>query len=122
MVDLPRNVVMPQLLKHRCYNGLGSGTAASPHNIPGQRGFDSAPCDFSLSRQEQGVEHDRLSEGNGQNRLDQNLRRCAGITSHGYRSCHADQTNRNGRAKRCQTNVYAANHIVYPSFPRGHRG
>jgi hypothetical protein len=27
-----------------------------------------------LSHQEQGVEHDRLSEGNSQNRLDQNLR------------------------------------------------
>ena len=44
--------------------------------------------------QEQGVEHDRLSEGDGQNRLDQNLRRGAGITSHGIRSCHADQANR----------------------------
>jgi hypothetical protein len=63
------------------------------------------PTNFRLSHQKQGIEHDRLSEGDGQNRLDQNLRCGAGITSHGYRSCHADQTNPNGRAKRCQTNM-----------------
>ncbi len=42
--------------------------------FPDSAAFGSAPRNFSLSHQEQGVEHDRLSECNGQNRLDQNLR------------------------------------------------
>jgi len=64
-----------------------------------------SPGNFSLSHQEQGVEHDGFSEGNGQNLLDQNLRSGPGIPSDCCRSCHTDQTNPNGRAKRCQTNV-----------------
>ena len=72
--------------------------------------------------QEQGVEHDRFGEGNGQNRLDQYLRRGARISSHCIRGCHADQTNRHGCTDRCQTDVYVANHMLLPSFPRGHRG
>src|SRR5262245_59308776 len=69
------------------------------------------PCDFSLSHQEEGVEYNRLSESNGQNRLDQNLGGGTGVTSHGIRGRPADQTNRQGRAKRRQTNVYVPNHI-----------
>ena len=59
-------------------------------------------CALSRSlilHQEQGVEHDRFSEGNGQNRLDQNLRGRAGITSHRFRSLHADQAHADGRAQ-----------------------
>src|SRR5262244_2667534 len=122
LVGLPRNVVMPQYSSPRVSMGLGCGSAPLPTTVLDSAAFGAAPGKFSLSHQEQGVEHDRLSEGDGQNRLDQNLRRSAGITSYGFRSRHADQADRQSRAKRCQTNVYAANHIVYPSFPRGHRG
>src|SRR4026207_209866 len=57
---------------------------------PGALSYDS-----SRSHQEQNVKHDRLSERDGQNRLDQNLGCGTGITSHGVRGCHADQTNPN---------------------------
>jgi len=77
----------------------------------------STPGNLSLSHQEEGVEHDRFGESDGQNRLDQNLRRGAGITAHGYRSSHADQTNPKSCAKRCQTNVNAPSHMVPLSFP-----
>jgi hypothetical protein len=64
---------MPPLLKPRVTMDSGSSSASSAHTF-----FTSAvgpaPGDFFLSHQEQGVEHDRLSEGNSQNRLDQNLR------------------------------------------------
>jgi len=55
--------------------------------------------------QEQGVEHDRFGEGNGQNRLDQDFRRGAGIAADSFRSLHTDETNARGRAKCCQTYV-----------------
>ena len=80
------------------YPGLG-------HQWKNIHHVSSAPGKFCLSHQEQGIEHDRFGEGNGQNRLDQNLRCSAGITSDCFRRFHADQTNPNGRAKRRQTNV-----------------
>ena len=55
--------------------------------------------------QEQGVEHDGFGEGDGQNRLDQDLRRRAGIASHRFRGLHADETHAEGRAERRQTDV-----------------
>ena len=76
-----------------------------------------APDNFSLSHQKQGVEHDSLSEGDGKDRLDQNLRRGAGIPSHRYRRPQADQTNPKARAERRQTNVYAPSHMIPLSFP-----
>src|ERR1019366_4537365 len=40
---------------------------------------------------EQGVEHDRFGEGDGQDGLDQDLRRGTGIASHRFRGFHADE-------------------------------
>jgi len=65
---------MPQYSSTRVTMASGSGSASSPPTFLDSTAFGSAPCDFSLFHQEQGVEHDRLSECNGQNRLDQNLR------------------------------------------------
>src|SRR6266542_7103489 len=42
--------------------------------------------------QEDREEHDAFGKGDGQDRLDQNLRRRAGIASHGFRSLRADET------------------------------
>ena len=42
-------------------------------------------CRASL-HEEEGVEHDRFREGDGQNRLHQNRRRRAGIASHRFRA------------------------------------
>ena len=63
---------MPRL-KHPCYNGLGFWSAFSPPTFLDSAAFGSPALRFLLSHQEQGVEHDRLREGDGQNRLDQNL-------------------------------------------------
>jgi hypothetical protein len=65
---------MRSLLKPPCYNGLGFRFRLLCRHL-----FTSAALVLRLaisflSHQEQGVEHDRLSEGNSQNRLDQNLR------------------------------------------------
>src|SRR6516162_6179687 len=47
------------------------------------------------SRKEESVEHDRFSESNGQNRLNHDLRRGAGVPPHRVRSSSADQTDAN---------------------------
>jgi len=65
---------MPRYSSTPVTNRLGSGSASSPPTFLDSAALGSAPCDFSLSHQEQCVEHDRLSEGDGKNRLDQNLR------------------------------------------------
>src|ERR1700720_4003836 len=59
----------------------------------------------TLLHEEQSVEHDSFREGNGQDRLDQDFRRRAGIASHRLRSLHADEAHAEGRAKRRQTDV-----------------
>ncbi len=45
---------------------------------------DSAPGSIPLADQEQSVEHDGFGKRDGQNRLDQDLRRRAGIASHSF--------------------------------------
>ena len=76
--------------------------------------MSSAPSRQLLFHEEQGVEHDRFCEGDGQNRLDHNLRGRAGITSHRIRSPHADQTHAYRRAQRGQTNVEVSDSLPLP--------
>src|SRR5207249_12121405 len=57
------------------------------------------------------------SERDGQDRLDQNLRCRARITSHCFRSFHADQTDSEGGAERGQANVKACGHVILLSLP-----
>src|ERR1700738_608684 len=61
-----------------------------------------------LLNQEQGVEHDRLRERDGQNRLHQDRCGCAGIAADGGRRAHADKSDADGRAKCCETHVKAS--------------
>src|SRR3954468_14471677 len=61
-----------------------------------------APAIYSTLHQEECVEHDGLGEGDGQNRLDQDLRRGAGVSSDGLGGFHADQSDAERRAQRSQ--------------------
>src|SRR4030095_17008119 len=73
---------------------------------------------FLLLHKEQCVEHNRFSEGNGQNGLDQDLSRRAGIASHNVRSFHANHTPCNCGPERRQTYVQISVHgFVVPFSP-----
>src|SRR5207237_152775 len=61
--------------------------------------------------EEQSVEHDGFGEGNGQNGLDQDLGRGAGIAPHRRRSSHSDQTHPHRCAERRQADVNATAHL-----------
>ena len=52
--------------------------------------------------EEQGEEHDAFCEGRAQDRLNEDLRRCAGIAPDRFRSLHANQTYANSRSKRAE--------------------
>jgi hypothetical protein len=60
---------------------------------------------FRLLHEEQGVEDDGFSEGDGQNRLDHDLRGRAGIPSHRDRRSLANQPYADGRAQGCQADM-----------------
>jgi len=66
----------------------------------------------SLLHQEDREEHDTFREGGAQNRLDENLRRRAGITADGFRSLHTNETYTECRAKGGQTNMNATSHFI----------
>src|SRR5947209_14074264 len=72
---------------------------------PGHSRLASGAHDAALLHEENGVEHDRFSEGNGQDRLDQNFRGRAWIASDRIRSFHSDQSHTQGCGKRRQTDV-----------------
>src|SRR5262245_4614263 len=55
--------------------------------------------------QEERVEHDRFGKSDGQNGLDQDLRRRAGIAPDRFRGFHADEAYTKGRAQRRKTDV-----------------
>src|SRR5438094_9721033 len=103
---------MPKVVSMRSWRPLSTICASATE----RRAFIVICVPLRLSYQEQGVEDYRFGEGDGQNRLDQNLRRRAWITSHCVRRFHPDQTNPKGRAERRQTNVQAPRHVT-PSFP-----
>src|SRR5512135_445182 len=65
-----------------------------------------------LADEEQRVEDDRLGEGDGQDRLDEDLRGRPGVASHGVGSLHADEADGDGGAECRETNVEVADHSV----------
>src|SRR5947208_8287524 len=69
-----------------------------------------------LPDEEQGVEHDRFSERDGQDRLDHHRRRGAGIASHCFRSFRTDEANREGSANGRETDVQVAAHVLLTPF------
>jgi hypothetical protein len=64
-----------------------------------------------VSEEEDREEHDSFREGRAQDRLDENLRRRAGITPNGFRSASPDQSNADGGAKTGTGNVNASSHL-----------
>src|SRR5204863_4379354 len=100
-------------VSHHAVSVLRGGVRPFALPSPGELG----PRHLRLPHQEEGVEHDRFSERDGQDRLDQNLRCRARITSHCFRSFHADQTDSEGGAERGQANVKACGHVILLSLP-----
>src|SRR5580765_7862482 len=67
--------------------------------------LNPAPRGVLLADKEQSVEHDGFGEGNGQDRLYQDLGCRARIASDRFRSFHANETHTQGRAQRGQPYV-----------------
>src|SRR5262245_56090184 len=78
------------------------------NSFPG-RG-NPAPERRRLAHEEQRVEHDRFSEGDGQDRLDHDLRRGAGIPPDGHGCPLPDQPDADRRAQSCQADVQTSGH------------
>src|SRR6185295_15359063 len=66
----------------------------------------------SLLHEEQGIEHDRFGEGDGQNGLDHDLCRRAGISAHRGRCAPSDDADADGCAESRQTDMQASCHLV----------
>src|SRR5262249_52150874 len=78
----------------------------------GEPPLGTAPAFFALFHKEQDVKHDRLSKGNGQNGLNQNLGGRSRVAAYYIRSSSADNSHGNSCSESCQTYVQILNHVM----------